>query len=504
MQRATISRYHDLTVFAAIPWHGPWKGLTAIPVRPRSIHFEHLNSKESVIAHLHRNVGLLEAVGLSIAVIAPTMGMAFNVSLAAQVAGPAAPLAFAIGTLVTLIVGLSFVLWSRRMAHAGSAYGFITQAFGKRWGFLAGWALLLSYVAYGEGASALVGNFVAAAARTCGWQIPGLWLAMGLAAILVTTFLACRDMRLAGRAMLALEAISLLAVAGLALLILLKTPHSLTLRPFVPSPAHHGWSGVGYGIVFAMLSFAGFEGAATLGEETNNPRRNIPIAIFGTLLFTGVLYVIVCYAQVLGFGLDNTQALANDSAPLDTLAVKYASRAYAVALDLAAALGGFSCILGSLSAAGRMLYALGRAGLAPIAGRTHPERGTPANATLTAGAVFLLCLLVFAQAGPGAYYAATGTVGTLAIILVYMGVAGAQASDAGQRRSVPGLLLGVVGVLLLLWPLYNSIYPVPDFPGNLWPYLLLAWLACGALLLWARPALAQEELPEMLETNPRA
>lgn len=57
--------------------------------------------------------------------------MAFNVSLAVQFAGPAAPLAFAIGTVIVLIVGLSFVAWSRRVAHAGSAYGYITQAFGK-------------------------------------------------------------------------------------------------------------------------------------------------------------------------------------------------------------------------------------------------------------------------------------------------------------------------------------------------------------------------------------
>ena len=60
-----------------------------------------------------------------------------------------------------------------------------------------------------------------------------------------------------------------------------------------------------------------------------------------------------------------------------------------------------------------------------------------------------------------------------------------------------GSLLGITGVLLLLWPLYNSVYPVPAYPGNLWPFLLLAWLVCGALLLLARPALAREELPEL-------
>lgn len=454
---------------------------------------------------LQRKLGLLEAVGLSIALIAPAMGMAFNVSLAAQVAGPAAPLAFAIGTGVVLIVGLSFVAWSRRLSHAGSAYAFITEAFGKGWGFMAGWALLLSYLGFGAGASALIGSFTEAALRTTGLQIPGLWPGVSVAGILICIFLACRNMQLAGRTMLALQCVSLLAILSLAVLILVKVSalHSLSLRPFAPSPAHHGWAGVGYGIVFAVLSFAGFEGSATLGEETNNPRRNVPVALIGSLILSGALYIVVSYAQVLGYGLENSRILAADSAPLDTLAVRYASRGYAVAMDLAAALGSFACVLGSLSAAGRMLFALGRAGLAPFAGRIHPKLGTPANAILITGIVFLCGLFGWGlQAGPGFYYGATGTIGTLSIILVYIAVAWAQAMNAGKQWRGCGAALGATGALVLLWPLYNSIYPVPTFPADLWPFVLLIWLALGAGLLATRPAIARKPLPEVLTAEP--
>jgi amino acid transporter len=460
---------------------------------------------EQVNVELHRKLGLLEAVGLSIALIAPTMGMAFNVSLAAQVAGPAAPLSFVIGTGVVLVVAISFAAWCRRLSHAGSAYSFIAEAFGRTWGFMAGWALLLSYVCYGAGASALAGNFVEAAARTSGWDVPRLWLGFSIAAILASTFLARRNMQLAGRAMVALQGVSMLAILTLAVLILAKTAglHALSLRPFVPSDAHHGWAGVGYGIVFAVLSFAGFEGAATLGEETNHPRRNVPIALIGTLLVSGTFFVLISYAQVIGYGLGNIQALAADSAPLDTLAVRYASRGYAVALDLATALGSFACVLASLSAAGRILFALGRAGLAPFAGRIHPKRGTPANAILITGIVFLLGLVGWAlPTGPGFYYGATGTIGTLSIILVYMAVAWAQAKYAGKQWRGWGGAVGMLGVALLLWPLYNSIYPVPAYPASLWPIILLVWLALGGCLLAGRPALAQKPLPEVLGVEP--
>lgn len=452
---------------------------------------------------LHRKLGLLEAVGLSIALIAPTMGMAFNVSLAAQVAGPAAPLSFVIGTGVVLVVALSFAAWCRRLSHAGSAYGFITEAFGNRWGFMAGWALLLSYICYGAGASA-VGNFAEAAVRTAGGHAPGLWPAVSIGSVLASIFLGCRNMQLAGRAMVALQGVSLLAILTLALTILAKIGvHALSLRPFVPSPAHHSWAGVGYGIVFAVLSFAGFEGAATLGEETNHPRRDVPIALIGTLLISGMLFVLLSYVQVLGFGLGNMQALANDSAPLDTLAVRYASRGYAIALDIAAALGSFACVLASLSAAGRMLFALGRAGLSPFASRIHDKHGTPANAILIMGIVYLLGLVAWAvPTDAGFYYGATGTIGTLSIILVYMAVAWAQTKNAGTQWRGWGAAAGVLGVVLLVWPLYNSLYPIPAYPANLWPFVLMVWLACGALLLARRPALARKPVPEIALVEP--
>jgi amino acid transporter len=54
--------------------------------------------------------------------MAPTMAMDFNVSLAVRAAGRAAPLAFAIGTIVLTMVALSFVSFSRRVPHAGSVY----------------------------------------------------------------------------------------------------------------------------------------------------------------------------------------------------------------------------------------------------------------------------------------------------------------------------------------------------------------------------------------------
>jgi hypothetical protein len=46
------------------------------------------------------------------------------------------------------------------------------------------------------------------------------------------------------------------------------------------------------------------------------------------------------------------------------------------------------------------------------------------------------------------------------------------------------VVLSVAGVLLLLWPLWNNLYPVPDFPDRLWPYIVGGWVLAGAV--WAQ------------------
>lgn len=442
---------------------------------------------------LRRNLGLIEAIGLSLSIIAPTMAMAFNVTLAVGAAGRAAPLAFAVGTVALAIVGLSFVAFARRVAHAGSAYAYIGEAFGVRAGFIAGWALMLTYLAYGAGTAVLVGNFIDAALANYGAAVPGLWIAESIAAIAVAAALAYRNMRLAARLMLALEAVSVFAIVALGVVVLhaVENTSGLSATPFAPDPGS-GWSGVGYALVFAVLSFAGFEGAATLGEETGEPKRAIPIAVLGTVVLAGVFYVFASYVQVMGFGLGNMKALASDSAPLNTLALRFGSRGFATLLDLAAAFSAFSCVLGSLSASSRMLFALGRAGLAPVVGVAHERHGTPAAAVLTTGAIGIAGVALWAPfTGAARFYGDMGTIGTLALILVYMGVTIAEAMEAARARKTMWAALGVTGTAILLWPLYNSVYPAPAYPGNLWPYVVIAYLAAGLGLLAMRPALAR-------------
>jgi len=460
------------------------------------------------MAVLVKRLTLLEAVGLSLAVVAPTVTAAFNITLVVGAAGPAAPLAFAIASVATVLIALSFMAFAHRVAHAGSVYAYITHTFGSRAGFVAGWALLLTYLGFGTGFAALVGSFTMAAFRDLGITSgSGWWPLIGLLALLLAWWLAYQDMRLAGRLMLALEALAMIAIIFLCIAILRQVhPTAGQLAAsFRPSAAFNGWVGLGFGMVYSMLSFAGFEGAATLAEETINPRRAIPVALIGAVLLSALFFIFVSYCEVVGFGPQGIRALASSQAPLDELSQHYVSARLSIALDLAAATTCFSGTIGTIAAGGRVLYALGRVGLWRRLAEVHPVHGTPAPAIALTALLSILPFLLWAPfAGPGNYYSYTSTTAVLALLLNYIGVGAAEVIEARREGRLWWAAICALGPLLLLWVLYCNIYPVPDFPNNLWPYVTLAWVASALLVMRWRPALAAAPLPEYRRPSPGA
>ena len=151
---------------------------------------------------------------------------------------------------------------------------------------------------------------------------------MSLIAAVLVWFLAYGDVKVATRALLSFEGISVLLIVILVVVIFWKViggsapnGQSFSLKPFVPASGTT-IGAIAFASVFGLLSFGGFEGAAALGEETNNPRRNIPLAIAVAVAFCGVFYTIVMLAQSLGFGIGaaGVKAFSSSSAPLGDLA----------------------------------------------------------------------------------------------------------------------------------------------------------------------------------------
>ncbi|WDL98602.1 APC family permease [Alicyclobacillus sp. ALC3] len=441
---------------------------------------------------LKRNyLSMVEVLALSVSIVAPTMAMAFNTAPAAGAAGASVPLSFLVGTIAMLLVGVSFFEFSKRIPHSGSVYAYNAQGLGPKTGFVSGWALTATYFAYAAGCAALFGNFANVFLLHFGLHVPE-WLLV-FVGMAVVWFFSYRDVRLSTRAALLLEGISILVVLVLCFVIVGKGGNAgNTAVPF--SMGSVGLSGVGAGMIFAVLSFAGFEGAATLAEEAKNPHRAVPLAIYGTVIAAGIFYVFVSYSEVIGFGAGHVAKLAGSSAPLDTLASSYIGSAMGTFVDFAAMISAFACSLGSANAASRMLFALGRDGALPrFLSRVHDRHGTPHVAVNTISILgVVLYLIIGLPAGASNFYAYFGTIGTFTLLVAYLLINVAAIRYFGKRKSagyysvVRHLIVPVVGFIVLLWPIYGNIYPVPSFPYNLFPYIALAWIVIGIIIINAQ------------------
>jgi amino acid transporter len=440
-------------------------------------------------ATLERRLGLAEALGISVAIISPSIGMAFNITLVAAVAGAATPLCFVLGTLVMVIVALSFVAFSRRQAHAGAAYAFVAHAFGARLGAIAGWAMLLGYGCYGMGLGMLVGIFLIAAVADFGPHADWAMLPIALAAIAGAAVLAWRDVKLAGRLMLVMEGLSIGGIVLLAADILMTLPAgNWSVAPFLAHTAPHGWRSMGFAMVFSLLSFAGFEAAATLGEEARDPKRTIPRAMLGSVIGTGAMYALVSYAIVLGYGVGNSASLAHAAAPLDELARRQFGPGFAAALDVCCAISAFSGSLGSISGGIRILYALSRGGLWPALSKIDRVHHTPARAIIVFAVACALPLVsVVLGVDAGAFYGNTAQMGTLAVIAVYACVTLGETVEARRARKGFWVALGLAGTGILAWAMLCSLNPADNSP--VWPGLVVVWLGLGGLALYLRPGL---------------
>jgi amino acid transporter len=141
----------------------------------------------------------------------------------------------------------------------------------------------------------------------------------------------------------------------------------------------------------AVLSFIGFESAATLGEESLRPERAVPRAIRLSVLIAGVLFLF--WAVVLTEGLGWLPP--SERAGLDAIALLADHLGRPGAGEWIRA-GAFLCLfgstLGSLTALGRIGFDLAGTGVLPRAlAQVHPRFRTPALA-LTATALPLLLI----------------------------------------------------------------------------------------------------------------
>ena len=430
-----------------------------------------------------RHLNLPETVAMSVALMAPTTGMVFVTPFLAQRAGYNVPLAFVVSLLGVMVIGYCFGRLGGKYAHAGSAYGLTQDALGPGLGALAGWGLVFMYTLLIGALLAGTGAFAQFALQ----QIFNVTVPWGLLALLgaaIVLLFAIHNIRPSMRMMLIAELASMSMIVVVCVLII---GHSHlagrdAVKPFVLNS--NGVGGIAQALVFGLTSFLGFEGSATLGEESRDPKRMVPLAIQLSALTGGLFFVFVAYAQTVGYGLSakGVAEFASASTPMNYLAQHFLSVDYSAVINVGALISFFACALAATNGSSHIVFALSRDRFASARLSTlHDRSNTPRRAIFVVfgTGLALLGLGAWLWSAPTTIIGNLSGLGLFGALVSYALVMLASLKEFGaadiRNRKWTGLVLPVIGLGLLGYVLYGNIWPIQAPPVRYFPYITLAW-----------------------------
>lgn len=453
---------------------------------------------------LFKGVGTWDAIAIAVAGMAPTLAMNLNPQEPAEHVGRVVPLVFALSSFVVLLVAWCFARLAREHPNAGSAYGFVAAILGPRAGLVAGWTLLGTYLCFACVGIGAVGLFGADLLKRLDLWRGASSFVLTVAAALVVAPLSIIPARRAGLVLIILEGVAVVAMLLLAcaVLVLVHQGHGPQGDPplrdlFIPT-AGVGAASIALGLSFGLLSFAGFEQVATLGEEVKKSRFTIPRVLIGTVLGAGFVFTLVTAAQTLGFGTDpaGVASFTKSTSLLADLSARYfggSSGDLFDALAICSALGG---ALAAIVAASRILFALCR-DLVPSSpiGRISEVSGTPRNAAvcvvIAAIVGYGVVRVVFHASGSDAFFWGS-TLGVLALLIAYLLVvvsaAGALVRPAGQGMRWM-LFIPALAALAIVYTFWVNIYPPQPGAYRVFPWIVLAWCCAPVLATLLSPRL---------------
>jgi len=261
-----------------------------------------------------------------------------------------------------------------------------------------------------------------------------------------------------------------------------------------------GIAGFSLAVIFSLLAFVGWDGAAPLAEETANPTKNVSRAVIGSIILLGVFLVLVTWAIIIGWGTSKIGSLASST---ELPAVVVAKRVWGplwwfilfALLNSTVALVIAVCNMGT-----RLWYAMARSGSLPkVLTRVHPVYKTPVNTIILQWLVNLVTglLLLWWLGVVNGYFYEIFVVGLAVLIIYAMGNIGVFFLYWRQYRSEFNIFYHVIFPVLslaaLVWLGYELFNPFPMPPLVYALPTLGIWLLIGVVILIVMRARGKEE-----------
>jgi amino acid transporter len=368
-----------------------------------------ISGREDVHKLKKHAVGLSGVLFLTVTGSAPISAMLFNTPIVVGYGeGIGAPAAFLFATVVLTIFSVGYVAMARQKTTAGGFYSYISYGLGREVGIGAGYGSVLAYSVFEASLAGGFAYFLNLKLADFGINVGWPWLALGMVVLIsILTYFDVRLSTIVLAAGLITEVVMLIIFDGFMFAhghIPAAAINPVNAFKALPASGSGGAAiaagAIGVGLFFAFWSWVGFEMAPNYGEESKNPKRNVPRALYISVIGLGIFYILTSWAPFAGYSSANAAAhqAQNDAAhyyldPANNIAGHWVGSI----LSYLIITGSFACGMAFHNTTARYGYSLGREGLLPRAlGRTHPRYKSPFVASIAQTIIAVLIVLGFA------------------------------------------------------------------------------------------------------------
>ncbi|ASN52786.1 APC family permease [Sinomonas sp. R1AF57] len=369
---------------------------------------------------LKRSLSTWDLMILGVAVAVGAGIFSVGAKAAANFAGPAVTLSFAIAAVTCALAIMCYAEFATAIPVAGSAYVFTYATMGELLAWIIGWNLILELFTAAAVIAKYWGIYLSKVFSLAGLDVPPsiqlgpvelVWGPFLIVAIF--TVLLVLGTKLSARVGNVFTVIKV-AVVLFVIVVGFFYVKAENYAPFIPdavatkgtggtevlqqslfsfltgsAPAQYGLFGVFGGAALVFFAFIGFDVVATSAEEVKNPQKTLPRGIFGGLALVTLLYILVSLALT---GMVPYTTLAEAKAPTLTTAFEAVGNTDAAKVIAFGSLVGLTTvIMVLLMGLARVILAMSRDGLLPRAlSVTSEKRATPARLQVICGAAVAL------------------------------------------------------------------------------------------------------------------
>jgi amino acid transporter len=453
-----------------------------------AVPFSETKAPESAERLRRGALSLVDISASTMANIGPAYSFYFGFGLLVMTAGVAAPLTIVVAAIAIALLGNTLSEFSRAHPSTGGFISFVGKTFGGTSGVTTAILCGAGYIIAISSVLAISGGFLATTLHYyLKWNVP--WVIWSVILTGGAVWMTVRGVSISTKLAGFFFGFELLVLVVVSVAALAKHGAHLSAIPFEPSHITKGASGLAAGFPLAIYLFIGWENSAALAEETGNPRRNVPRAVFLSTALMAVGYILFAYSTVTGFGYNGTTLAA---APIPFITVAHGVLAsFAFFAYLAGLTSTVGVLISAINSQARLIFNAGREGLLPsFIGKVNPRRQTPVNALYTFTGVATVIIGVWAllhligghknsgSMNPLTFFDESSTLGTILILVVYF--LANLALPFYYRRYRPTefnvvkhIVLPVLGMVAIGVPVYYLVKPGQSAPYDWFPYAAL-------------------------------